>query len=151
MNIKEIKANTEKAVKIVLENMVGSEVKVETNYNLDANSMNVSLINETQGKSNEIVIAQYNFAFNQDKDMLTFGAIARHVYSDYAGIYTVNYEPIYLDEAFIENVKQGIKIGVERTEDVLAQEAQKLAAEAVEEPEQNADETTTVIDGNEGA
>ena len=151
MNIKEIKANTEKAVNIVLRSMVGPEVKVENSYNLETNTMNVGLVNETKGNSNEIVIAQYNFAFDQEKDMLTFGAIARHIYSDYAGIYTVNYEPIYIDESFIANIKEGVKIGTERTDEVLAQEAQRLAAEAVVEPEQNADEATTVIDGNEGA
>lgn len=151
MNIKEIKANTEKAVNIVLRSMVGPEVKVENSYNLETNTMNVGLVNETKGNSNEIVIAQYNFAFDQEKNMLTFGAIARHIYSDYAGIYTVNYEPIYIDETFVANIKEGVKIGMERTDEVLAQEAQRLAAEAVEEPEHNADEATTVIDGNEGA
>ena len=150
MNIKEIKANTEKAVNIVLRSMVGPEVKVENSYNLETNTMNVGLVNETKGNSNEIVIAQYNFAFDQEKDMLTFGAIARHIYSDYAGIYTVNYEPIYIDETFIANIKEGVKIGMERTDEVLAQEAQRLAAEAVEEANETEAEVT-VVDGNEGA
>lgn len=151
MNIKEIKANTEKAVNIVLRSMVGPEVKVENSYNLETNTMNVGLVNETKGNSNEIVIAQYNFAFDQEKDMLTFGAIARHIYSDYAGIYTVNYEPIYIDETFIANIKEGVKIGMERTDEVLAQEAQRLAAEAVEESDDEVEAEATVIDGNEGA
>ena len=46
MNIKEIKANTEKAVNIVLRSMVGPEVKVENSYNLETNTMNVGLVND---------------------------------------------------------------------------------------------------------
>ena len=143
MNIKELKSNIEKAVKIILIDMVGNDVKVDVNYLLDNNIINVLLVKENNNEK-DISVAQYQFSYETETSQLTFGAILRHIIMDQLSVHAVRYEPIFINEQFIASIKNGIRIGVERTDDVLAEQERREAVE-------NADKDTSEEPSNEAA
>lgn len=134
MNIKELKKRTEQAIKIVMESMVDKDVQVNVNYNIEEGVIVTSLIKSLNVNTQQTSTAYYHFNFKEETKMLSFAAINRHAYSDRIGVYNVAYEPIFLDEEFINHMKNGIIAGLEHTDEIIAQyEAANAEAPATNE------------------
>ena len=121
MNIKELKSNTEKAITIILESMVDKDVKTNVLYDLANNTINVILIRSVENKQ-ETAIVQYHFNYNIDSQTIGFATLNRRIYEDAIGTYTVNYEPVFIDEKFVAAIKNGIMVAIEHANEILAKE-----------------------------
>lgn len=130
MNIKEIKRNYEDATKILISTMVDKTVGVSTAYDVNKDEMMVVLTSTSTGANKEPINVIYTITYGVDAKTISVAAIARHILSDSFGVSNIIYEPIFIDEPFITNMKTGISSAIENCEDIVASAAAKAKEES---------------------
>ena len=120
MNIKEIKKNYEVATKYVIGTMVEEGVQVTTAYSVDNDNMMVTLTSSITGANKEPVNLIYTINYGVESKAISVAAIARHILGDSFGASNIIYEPIYIDENFLNNMKLGISSAIENNENIIA-------------------------------